>query len=203
MGVFDDIITQYGPGSPAAASPSAAGVFQRIASGATAKGPLDLRPTPYRSAVGTYGPATDAALQKVTTALMGVALPTGMAALGGPGGLSLGNTFMAALTGGVGAMTPPRSDELSQGVIPIGPGGVRRINPEDVRVPVWSGGQSLYPDPAPLSEAEMGHWNDPRYRSLTTGEVGNLPKSGKKPDSGWYADQPVGSGTPEDRFAKR
>ena len=202
MGVFDDIITQYGPGSQAAASPSVADVFQRIASGTTAKGPLDMRPTPYRSAVGTYGPATDAALQKAATGLMGVALPAGMAALGGPAGLSLGNTFMAALTGGVGAMTPPRNDNMAQGVIFPGPGGMR-INPEDVRVPVWSGGQSLYPDPASLSEAEIGHWNDPRYRSLTTGEPAVPLKSGKKPDSGWYADQTKGPGTPEDRFAKR
>ena len=46
--------------------------------------PLDLRPTPYRPLVGSFGPATDAALQKAVSAGMDLALPLGLSALGGP-----------------------------------------------------------------------------------------------------------------------
>ena len=77
---------------------------------------------------GQYGPETDVALEKAVSAMMGVALPAGLSALGGPLGISVGNTFMSMLVGGVGAMTPPRHDNVIMGVLPVGPpGGPRGV----------------------------------------------------------------------------
>jgi hypothetical protein len=80
--------------------------------------PLDMRPTTNRPLVGQFGPATDAALQKAATALMSVALPMGLTALGGPGGFSLGEWIMSGLTGAVGAATPARHDNVMMGTVP-------------------------------------------------------------------------------------
>jgi hypothetical protein len=78
---------------------------------------------PSVNLVGHYGPETTEALGKATGALMSIALPAGLAALGGPAGISVGDTLMALLTGGVAAATPPRNDGVMLGVIPIGPPG--------------------------------------------------------------------------------
>jgi hypothetical protein len=79
---------------------------------------LDMRPTMNRPLVGQFGPATDAALEKAATALMSVALPMGLTALGGPGGFALGDLMMAGITGGVGWATPARHDNVMMGTVP-------------------------------------------------------------------------------------
>ncbi|HZT32767.1 MAG TPA: hypothetical protein VE999_01680 [Gemmataceae bacterium] len=85
---------------------------------------LDLRPTRRRPLVTPYDPAAmDAALGKATMGLFNVALPAGLSALGGPAGISVGDTIMSLLVGGVAAATPPRNDGVLLGVVPIGPPG--------------------------------------------------------------------------------
>ncbi len=79
---------------------------------------------PNARLVGHYGPETDAALLKATMGLFNIALPAGLAALGGPEGLSVGNTIMSLLVGGAAAATPPPREGILQGVIPIGPPGM-------------------------------------------------------------------------------
>ncbi len=72
---------------------------------------------PSVNLVGHYGPETTKALEKATYALMDIALPAGLGALGGPAGISIGDTFMALLTGAVAAATPPRYDGVLMGVV--------------------------------------------------------------------------------------
>ena len=92
--------------------------------------PLDMRPTMNRPLAGQFGPGTDAALQKAATALMSVAMPMGLTALGGPGGFSLGEWIMSGLTGAVGAATPPRHDNVMMGMVP-GSGSMKwAVNPK-------------------------------------------------------------------------
>jgi hypothetical protein len=78
---------------------------------------------PSVNLVGHYGPETDAALEKATMGLFNVALPAGLSALGGPAGISVGESLMALLTGGVAAMTPERRDGVMLGMVPMGPPG--------------------------------------------------------------------------------
>jgi hypothetical protein len=95
---------------------------------------IDLRPTRNRPLVGTYGPATDAALLKAAAAGMTLALPAGLSVLGGPMGYAGGDLLMSLLTGGVAAVTPARRDDLMLGEIPVGPGGGGRYSaPEEGR----------------------------------------------------------------------
>ena len=84
---------------------------------------IDLRPTRSRPLVGTYGPETDAALQKVATGMITLALPAGLSVLGGPMGYAGGDLLMSLLTGAAAAATPPRKDNLLLGEMPVGPGG--------------------------------------------------------------------------------
>ena len=96
--------------------------------------PLDMRPTPYRPLVGTYGPETDAALLKAATAGMDIALPLGLSALGGPVGFSFGESLMSLIMGGAGAITQPRHDNVLLGIMPAGIGrGGRYSAPEEGR----------------------------------------------------------------------
>jgi hypothetical protein len=93
--------------------------------------PLDMRPTRNRPLIGTYGPETDAALQKAAMAMFGVGLPAGLTALGGPAGFEAGETLMGLLTGTVSAFTPPRRDNVLMGIMPTGPQGGARFDPEE------------------------------------------------------------------------
>ncbi len=83
---------------------------------------------PSVNLVGHYGPETDAALEKATMGLFNIALPAGLSALGGPAGVSVGESFMALLTGAVGAATPDRHDGVMLGMVPMGPPGAAQYS---------------------------------------------------------------------------
>jgi hypothetical protein len=83
---------------------------------------------PNVNLVGHYGPETDAALEKATVGLFNIALPAGLSALGGPAGISVGETFMALLTGAVAAATPERHDGVMLGMVPMGPPGAAQYS---------------------------------------------------------------------------
>jgi hypothetical protein len=85
---------------------------------------------PNARIVGHYGPETDVALQKAAGAMIDIALPAGLTALAGPAGLSVGDTIMSLLVGGAAAATPPRHDDLLLGMMPTGPQGGARFDPE-------------------------------------------------------------------------
>jgi hypothetical protein len=78
---------------------------------------------PSVNLVGHYGPETDAALEKATMGLFNIALPAGLSALGGPAGISVGESLMSVLIGGVAAATPERHDGVMLGMVPMGPPG--------------------------------------------------------------------------------
>ena len=80
--------------------------------------------------VGHYGSETDAALQKAAMAGIDIGLPAGLAALGGPLALEAGDVLMSLLIGGVSAATPPRNDGVLLGIMPTGPQGGARFDPE-------------------------------------------------------------------------
>ena len=184
MGVFDDIINAHQNGTLAswAASPTSQG----------GKIQLDMRPTTYRPLVTQRDPAAmDAALGKATTGLMNVALPLGLSAVGGPAAMNVGNSIMSFLTGLAGANTPSRRDNVMESIITP-----KSVNPDEVRVPVWSGSQSLFGEPLGANEAAPpSGWswetrNDPRLTSLAQRTGAVMQTSARKPDLGQYADMP-------------
>jgi hypothetical protein len=107
--------------------------------------------------VGHYGPETTEALGRATGALMDIALPAGLAALGGPAGISVGDTIMSFLTGAVAAGTPPRHDGVLMGVV-APPGDLEPyytarwvVNPRTgeiltTRIARWSAETDLLPE---------------------------------------------------------